>query len=416
MNFSLKHGLLGGGIMLLLFLVLSLSNSLFEQVPAGNIAVIQSLISGELTVHFKQGLKWQGFGTVTLYDREEEYRFYSETAMGNTSAERIENNRGPIRIRFNDGGKANMSGSFRFELPTVAPDKFTLEEATRLMIEIHKKYGSQGAVRSELIQTIIEKSVYMTGPLMSSKQSSAEKRNDLLSFIEDQAKEGVYKTRVIERKEIDPLSGKEKTVAITEIILGEDNRPQRQADSDLKKFGINLYNLALNEIKYDETIEKQIAQQQTAIMRVQTSIAEAREAEQQAIKAEAQGKADAATARAKMEVEKVQEVTQAEKKRDVAKLAMEAAEYYKTEQRLIGEGDAARKKAVMLADGALDKKLEAWIKGQEAWAKAFAESKHPYVPSTVIGGNGKGVNSAQSWMQMMMLQAANDLNLKMKVK
>ncbi|MEO1449195.1 MAG: SPFH domain-containing protein, partial [Bacteroidota bacterium] len=168
--------------------------------------------------------------------------------------------------------------------------RYSLPLSENEMREIHTKYGSQRAVDQELVRTVIEKAVYMTGPLMSSKESSSEKRNDLLSYIEDQAKSGVYRTKVIETKEIDPLSGKEKTVAKTELVTDEGGLILRQDQSPLGRFGINIYNLSLNRIKYDETIEKQIAEQQNAIMRVQTSIAEAREAEQQAIKAEADGK------------------------------------------------------------------------------------------------------------------------------
>ena len=192
----------------------------------------------------------------------------------------------------------------------------------------------------------------------------------------------------------------------------------RQDESPLSKYGIDLYNLSLNNISYDETIENQIAEQQNAIMRVQTSIAEAREAEQQAIKAEAQGKAEAATARATMEVEKVRAVTEAEKKRDVAKLALEAAGYYKKEQILKGEGDAARKRLAAQANGSLEQKLEAYIEVQKNWANAFSNSNQPFVPSVIMGGNGSaGRNStADTWMQMMMMKSAKDLSLDMKVK
>ena len=34
----------------------------------------------------------------------------------------------------------------------------------------------------------------MTGPLMSSKESYAEKRNELLRLMEDQVQRGVYRT------------------------------------------------------------------------------------------------------------------------------------------------------------------------------------------------------------------------------
>ncbi|MEM6802756.1 MAG: SPFH domain-containing protein [Bacteroidota bacterium] len=389
-------GLLG----LSLFAVFSISGSLFENVDARKICVIQAPISGELTIHFDQGLKYQGFGKVTLYDKEKEYSFSGAKDQGAVKDQ-------SIGIRFNDGGKARISGTFRYELPQTENE----------MLGIHKKYGSMEAVDQELVRTVIEKAVYMTGPLMSSKQSSAEKRNDLLSFIEDQAKVGVYKTRVLERKEIDPLSGKEKTVAITELVKGDNGIVLRQDESPLSKFGIDLYNLSLNNISYDETIESQIAEQQNAIMRVQTSIAEAREAEQQAIKAEAQGKAEAATARANMEVEKVRAVTEAEKKRDVAKLALEAAQFYKKEQILKGEGDAARKRLAAQANNSLEQKLEAYIEVQKNWANAFATSKQPFVPSVIMGGNGAaGKNStADNWMQMMMVKSAQDLSLDMKI-
>ncbi|MEO1449196.1 MAG: hypothetical protein AAFV07_06680 [Bacteroidota bacterium] len=117
-------------------------------------------------------------------------------------------------------------------------------------------------------------------------------------------------------------------------------------------------------------------------------------------------------------MEKVREVTEAEKKRDVAKLSMESAEYYKTEQILIGEGDAARKRLAAQANGSLEQKLEAYIQVQKFWAEAFSKSQQPFVPSVVMGGSGAAGNnsSAQTWMQMMMLQAAKDLSLDTKVK
>ena len=45
---------------------------------------------------------------------------------------------------------------------------------------IHTKYGSHEAVEQQLVRTMIEKSIYMTGPLMSSTESYASRRNELL--------------------------------------------------------------------------------------------------------------------------------------------------------------------------------------------------------------------------------------------
>jgi hypothetical protein len=59
---------------------------------------------------------------------------------------------------------------------------------------LHVRYGSHEAIAQQLIRTVVEKAVYMTGPLMSSKESYAEKRNELLRLMEDQVQRGVYRT------------------------------------------------------------------------------------------------------------------------------------------------------------------------------------------------------------------------------
>jgi hypothetical protein len=56
------------------------------------------------------------------------------------------------------------------------------------------EYGSTVAIEQQLLKKVIEKSTFMTGPLMSSAESYASKRNDLLSYIADQVEKGVYKT------------------------------------------------------------------------------------------------------------------------------------------------------------------------------------------------------------------------------
>ena len=160
---TLRTKLLLGTFALIIVLLVAVSGSLFENVDAGKICVIQAPVSGELTIHFNQGLKYQGFGKVTNYNKETEYSFSSAHDKGDRADE-------SLSIRFNDGGKARISGSFRYELPHER-DK---------MEQLHSKYGSQRAVDQELVRTVIEKAIYMTGPLMSSKQSSSEKRNDLL--------------------------------------------------------------------------------------------------------------------------------------------------------------------------------------------------------------------------------------------
>lgn len=378
----------------------SLSGSLVENVAADQVVVIQDPIDGELHFHFTPGMKWQGFGTVTKYTKESQYWFSALKDQGGVEDR-------SIPIRFNDGGSARMSGSVRWKLP--------IDEMS--MKKVHTLYGSQRAVEQQLIRTVMEKSVYMTGPLMSSKESYAERRNDLLSFIDDQASMGVYNTTTKEVKGADPLSGKEKTFTIVEIDLDESGNFKRQEKSPLQEYGVSISNLALNKIKYNETVEKQIAQQQNAIMEVQTAIAKAKEAEQDAIRAEKEGQAQSARAKWKQEVIKAQAVTEAEQQKEVAKLSMESAEFFKKEQILKGEGEAARKKLVMSADGALDKKLDAWIQVNQQYADAMKNYQGNWVPSVIMGGSGKtsGSNGAQDFIDLMMIKSAKELSLDLSI-
>lgn len=82
---------------------------------------------------------------------------------------------------------------------------------------------------------------------------------------------------------------------------------------------------------------------------------------------------------------------------------------------LEGEGEAAKKRAAMLANGALEQKIEAWVKVQGYWADAFKNSSNPLVPTYMSGGNMSG-NAANNFMEMMMMKTAKDLNLDINKK
>jgi len=388
-------------IVVVAIVLISVSGNFVERVGADEIVVIQDPIDGELHVYTTPGLKYQNFGEATHYQKETQYWFSASDDQG----DKIDQS---IKIRFNDGGHAKISGSVRYKLPMDVPS----------MIKIHTLYGSQHAIDQQLVRTVIEKAVYMTGPLMSSKESYAERRNDLLSFIDDQAAFGVYKTRTKEEKGIDQLSGNEKTVTIVELVADTTNGSYaRQEKSPLIDLGVGIYNLSINKIIYDEVVDQQIKVQQKAIMDIQTSIAETKKAEQNAIKAEQEGKAAAAKSKWDQEIIKAQMVTEAEQKKEVARLSAEEAEYYKKEQILKGEGEGAYKRLVMQADGALKQKLQTYEAVQKYWADAVSKYSGNWVPTVVMGGNShSGNNGANQLIDFMTVKYAKDLSLDMQVK
>lgn len=372
-----------------------------EHLDATQVMVIQ-YPTGRLVWHTTPGYKAQWFGTVTKYNKRSQYWFSAAKDQGAQTDQ-------SIKVRFNDGGHAQISGSIAWEIP--------MDEKS--LTQMHVNFGSQEAVEQKLVRTNVEKSVYMTGPLMSSKESSAERRNDLIRFMEDQIQNGIYQTRTEQVKEPDPVTGLPKTVNYVRLVE-TDGKVQRQENSPLSLFGIHTSNLSLNNVAYDAQVEGQINAQQQATMQVQTAIAKAKEAEQAAITAAKNGEAEAAKAKWEQEVIKARAVTEAEQKLRVAELETQAAEQEKKKQILLGEGEAERRKLVMAADGALKVKLDTWLESQKIWADAFKGHNGPLVPSVVMGGSGENggqnaIGNAQNFMNLLGVKAARDLALDMQV-
>jgi len=383
---------------ILLYVVVQLTGMLFEHVGTDEIMVVVSPVQGKMTWHKTAGIKWQGWGQVTHYKKRSQFWFSAKSDQGKKDDE-------SIKVRFNDGGHSNISGSIAWEMP--------LDDEH--LIQLHTKYGSQHAIEQQLIRTVVEKAVYMTGPLMSSKESYAERRNDLLAYIEDQVQNGVYKTETQQEKQPDPMTGQMKTVNVVKLVLGKDGLVIRSDESPLKGFGIKTFNPSINEVKYDDTVEKQIQQQQQAIMQVQTAVAKAKEAEQAAITAEKNGQAEAAKAKWEQEVIKARAVTEAEQKVEVAKREKEAAGYKKVALILEGEGEAEKRKLIMSADGALDKKLQTYEKVMSVFAQEF--SKQKWVPEVMFGGGQDhgGAGQVSTMMNLLSLQALKSLGLDLNI-
>lgn len=112
------------------------------------------------------------------------------------------------------------------------------------------------------------------------------------------------------------------------------------------------------------------------------------------------------------EVIKARNVTEAESNKAVAVLAVQTAELDKQKLILEGEGEAAKKKLSMQANGALEQKLAAYIETQKYWAEAFSKFQGNLVPTYQSGTQNGG--NAMNWMEIMGMKAMKDLNLDLK--
>lgn len=366
---------------------------MWETVGASEICIVQ-YPNGTLEVYNTPGIHWQGFGSVHTYKKSFQYSFDKEDDK-------------TIQVRFNDGGHGQISGSCRIDLPT---DK-------EQMKQIHIKFSSQEGVENDLVRKVLDKAVYFTGTLMSSKESSSSRRNDLITFISDQADYGVYRTRQKEVKANEEGMDSNKIVTVVEILKDTSGKPLRQEISPFSQYHLAFGNLSINHLDYDSAVEKQIKAQQELAMQVQTSMAEAKTAEQKLYTVQKQGEANAAAAKWEQEKIKATEVTKAEQQLEVQKLATQTAELYKQQQILEGEGEAEKKRLIMNANGALDAKLAAYVAIMgEAW-KAIGSYTGNWVPTYVSGGTGSGgANGAFSMMESLNVMMLKSLGLDMSIK
>ncbi len=375
-------------VVVIAILICILGCNMFENLSADKVMCIQNPVTGALSWHVTPGLKWQGFGSITKFDKLETYEF-------------------KIPVRFNDGGHGTVVGSVNYEVP------LDIEHLTSLLT----KYGSQEAIQRDLIEVVTNKCVYMTGPLMSSKESYAEKRTSLIFYIEDQIKSGVYKTTQEEVKTKDPITGADKTITVAKIVMDKDGTPLRQEEAVLAQYGIRTSNFAVTELPYDKAVEAQITQQQSITMAVQTAMAKAKEAEQNSITVSKEGEANATKAKWEQEVLKAKAVVLAQQQLEVATLEKKSAEQEKQKQILLGEGESTRKKLVMNADGALEKKIEALVEINKNYANAIKEYKGQWVPGVVMNDTKGGTagSGANDLIDLLKVKTAKELNVDMSI-
>jgi len=383
---SITRKVLLGSFGLLFLIFLLTSGKLFENVDNSEIVVIQSAFSGKMNVYTTPGPVGQWYGTATHYKKSDQFWFSKHNDEGDTSDQ-------SIKIRFNDGGHATLSGSIRYYMPT----------DIKGILKVHTDFRSQPSIESQLVRQVVTKAVYMTGPLMSSKESSAEKRNDLLAFIEDQAMNGVYKTHQEEVKVHDELTNTDKTQMLVKIVEVK-GEPARQETSPAKSYNIVLSGLAINSIDYDSDVERQIKEQQNATMMIQTAIANSRKAEQDAITTELQGKANAAKAKWEQEVKKAQAVTEAQQAKEVATLEAQTAIFEAQKIKTAADAKAYENAKLVMAGLTPQQKMEYEMKTKIGIAEQLSKIQLPSTYMVGSGGNQGNASMLESILGVKLLE------------
>ena len=394
-----------GTIVLGLFaiVILSMVGRIGEDVKNETIVVNQYPFTGRMAYWTTPGWRGQWFGKTTIYHKTEQLWFGSSDDQNNIMGS-------PIPVIFNDASDGLIYGSLRVKLPTDA------EHLARIQTD----YNGMERLMNDLVKQTVTKVIYASGPLMSAFESYAEKKNDLIEYITDQLNNGVYKTTVKTEDAIDPITGEKKTTKVAALIADSLSAGgyKRSESSPFKYYGIEIGQVSVSKIAYSDKVNEQIAQQQKANMQIQTAKAEAAAAQQDAIKAEEQGKAKAAQAKWEQERIKATEVTKAEQEyevavtearqqRETAKLAAEKAEFDKKRIIAEGEAEAAANRAKVSAGLSPQERAEWDYKTKVGVAQAIAEINLPSIIST--GGSGNS-NALDAVGLKMMVELANQLS------
>ena len=369
-------------------LVLCLMGSVAEDVKNEQIVVNQYPITGHMSYWTEPGLQWQWFGRTTKYYKTQQFWFGGKDVEG-------ESHGTPIKVVFNDASVGYIYGSLRVVLPT---------DIEHLKL-IQTAYNGMDRLMNDLVAQNVVKVIYASGPLMSAFESYAEKKNDMVFYITDQLTNGVYKTTIHEDDVVDSFTGETKKVKVASLISNENapNGYVRSEKSPFTSYGVTIDQVSITEITYDEKVNQQIQTQQQANMSIQTKKAEALAAQQDAIKAEAEGKAAAAKAKWEQEKVKATEVTKAEQEREVSRLAAEKAEFDKKRIIAEGEAEAAANRAKVAAGLTPQEKAEWDYKTKVGVAEALSKTEWPKI---VMNGGGNGANGA---LDVITLERMNAL-------
>lgn len=369
------------GIVVIVFLCCL--GSLVEDVDNEDIVVNQVPITGTMDVWSQPGMYAQKFGRITEYHKTEQLWF---GAQGNGE---------PIPVIFNDASNGEIFGSLRVKLPTDREH----------MLRIQTDYNGKERLMNDLVRPTVVKVVYASGPLMSAYESVSEKKNNLIEYITDQLNNGVYTTAVKISEVLDPITGETKQQKFAVLIPDSLSAGgfRRSEKSPFEYYGIEIGQVSVSKIDYEDRVKKQIEQQQEANMLVQTSKAKSLAAQQEAIRAEEEGKAQAAKAKWEQEKIKAVEVTKAEQEYEVARLAALKANEVAKRVKAEGEAKAAANRALVAAGLTPIERATILKETKIGVAEAISKLK---LPTVVMTGNGQNGNTA---MDMMSLKFATDL-------
>lgn len=342
---------------------LALAGSLFETNNAGYVQVKQAAGSGEMSVRTSPGVYAQMFATITEYKISDIYDFNVE-GQG-------------INVRFNDSSTAQVYGSIKYRLPS-GEDK---------ILQLHQDFRSYDAVQAQLIRPVVEAVLIQTATMFSSEEIYSTRRADFVDLINQQIKLGIFATTYNEtmKKDEDGNTFLQRSMSVRR---NDADQPFISEASTFQRYGIELVQLVLSDIDFDDKTDELIAKRKEAEQERIVAKSKAERAKQDAVTAEAQGKANVAIAEAAALVEKKTAVIAAEREKEVAQ--QEALKAEEEKKAIVARGQAEAEAARLKVNAGLTPLDKANIDKETAIGVAEKLATIQFPQMMVIGGSSNG--------------------------
>jgi regulator of protease activity HflC (stomatin/prohibitin superfamily) len=351
--------------------IFTFSSYLVSTNDFGYYQIKQAAVTGKISVHDKPGMYGKFFGSITTYQISD-MNYFSKSDLEGGSGESADT----IRVRFNDGGTADISGSIKFRL--------SQKEENQLLL--HEDYKSYDKVQSDLIRQVITEALMQTAALMKAEESYSTRKSEFTAMAEEQIRRGIFKT-MAEQRIYTNLEGKEFIERTVKVKYDDSGIAVINKTSPFIRYDIEILQFVVKDIDFDATIDSLIAKKKEAEQERIVAQANAERAKQDAITAEEQGKALIAVAKAEEEVIKIKAVTQAEKEYAVSQLNRQKAEEEAAGELIKREAEA--RGAALLVQAGLTPRDKAIIDKETAIGVA-AEMAKIQLPEVMIFGSGEG--------------------------
>lgn len=357
---------------------------------------VQKFLGGE-KIQFESGMYWSGvLSKRTIYPDVITIQY-----SVNEPKEEVTVWEQPFEIRFSDATKADAQATVRWRLPSNESD----------MLKIHKEYRSPKKLAEVALNKYTRECLKYSAQLMESETHYSGGMSALSEDFQFQLANGQYIIDYKTEYVIDTVTNEKqrltRTYERTDPVTG---KPVLNT-SDIQQFNIVPTTATVDQIDYEEQVDKKLAEKIESSTRESISKQKLITAQQEALTAIEEGKKKIEETRATELAAKEEAVIRAQKDKEVEREKSEQAKFTALKIKAEKEAEAIGNQQLRAAGLTPQEEAEWNYKTQVDVAKALSGVQFPSL--MVIGGGDKNGNGATNPFDAVGLKALMDIQKEM---